>query len=307
MKIDRNSLQDAKKVIESFIPNGNIRKIVLSFLADAIVYANKLNNNNWNLNLDTSAKDIQFNVGGVYSIRIDKEVLLVLCLKKYLPNIIFKNNHKDLLFSSYNGGNGMRSHNFNIVSNYDSLKSIPDSVGIKMFYVHADKYLPRLKASSKKFLEYSIKKTTIRSNMKNAHSTGTIAYLNKYLNRNLDNPQYNLLDNEVSKNELQEKKQIKKLSTQKLENIVKKQVTSYQKREVTRVEYTRNVYLSEYVKRLANGICQDCKQPAPFITKSTQEPYLETHHIIPLAEGGEDSIDNMVALCPNCHRERHYG
>jgi 5-methylcytosine-specific restriction endonuclease McrA len=35
--------------------------------------------------------------------------------------------------------------------------------------------------------------------------------------------------------------------------------------------------------------------------------YLEVHHIIPLSENGEDSVDNAIALCPNCHRQEHYG
>lgn len=63
----------------------------------------------------------------------------------------------------------------------------------------------------------------------------------------------------------------------------------------------------EYAKRLANGICQDCKQPAPFVNRLTNEPFLETHHITPLAQGGSDTIENIIAICPNCHRKRHYG
>lgn len=57
----------------------------------------------------------------------------------------------------------------------------------------------------------------------------------------------------------------------------------------------------------ANGICQMCKKNAPFNRNSDGTPYLEVHHIIPLAEGGLDSLDNVIALCPNCHREKHYG
>lgn len=43
---------------------------------------------------------------------------------------------------------------------------------------------------------------------------------------------------------------------------------------------------------------------APFQNKDG-EPYLETHHIICLSHGGPDTIDNTVALCPNCHRKMH--
>ncbi|WP_235816893.1 HNH endonuclease [Bordetella ansorpii] len=57
---------------------------------------------------------------------------------------------------------------------------------------------------------------------------------------------------------------------------------------------------------LANGVCQGCDQVAPFL-RADGRPYLEVHHRQPLGEGGADTIDNAIALCPNCHRERHYG
>ncbi|WP_462180198.1 HNH endonuclease [Pseudoalteromonas gelatinilytica] len=57
-------------------------------------------------------------------------------------------------------------------------------------------------------------------------------------------------------------------------------------------------------KRLAKGFCMLCDQPAPFKNKSG-EPYLEVHHIVWLSKGGEDTIANTVALCPNCHRKMH--
>ena len=72
----------------------------------------------------------------------------------------------------------------------------------------------------------------------------------------------------------------------------------------TSSSFVRDRYVSEFAKRRAHGICQLCKQPAPF-NKSDGEPFLETHHVIWLADGGSDSIDNTVALCPNCHRKMH--
>lgn len=68
--------------------------------------------------------------------------------------------------------------------------------------------------------------------------------------------------------------------------------------------YVRSPYVSEYTKRRARGICQLCNQPAPF-ADAEGTPFLETHHVIRLADGGADSIDNTVALCPNCHRKMH--
>jgi 5-methylcytosine-specific restriction protein A len=57
----------------------------------------------------------------------------------------------------------------------------------------------------------------------------------------------------------------------------------------------------------ANGICEQCKNTAPFIRKTNNSPYLEVHHIVMLSNGGEDTVGNAIALCPNCHREQHFG
>jgi 5-methylcytosine-specific restriction protein A len=35
--------------------------------------------------------------------------------------------------------------------------------------------------------------------------------------------------------------------------------------------------------------------------------YLEAHHIIALSGAGRDTVDNVIALCPEHHREAHYG
>lgn len=90
-----------------------------------------------------------------------------------------------------------------------------------------------------------------------------------------------------------------------LEVIAKAQSRS-QAVEVTRptVQRIRDPYIAEYARRRANGICQLCGVPAPF-NRSDGSPYLESHHIEWLSEGGADSVDNTVALCPNCHRKMH--
>jgi 5-methylcytosine-specific restriction protein A len=76
------------------------------------------------------------------------------------------------------------------------------------------------------------------------------------------------------------------------------------RRPTTSTTYERDPYVSEFAKRRAQGHCQLCGQPAPFRSRKG-EPYLETHHIVWLARGGQDAIENTVALCPNCHRKVH--
>ncbi|MCH4191733.1 MAG: HNH endonuclease [Butyrivibrio sp.] len=66
----------------------------------------------------------------------------------------------------------------------------------------------------------------------------------------------------------------------------------------------RSAKIAAVVKARAHGICQLCGKPAPFYSKNG-DPYLECHHIIWIADGGADELDNAVALCPNCHRKMH--
>ena len=80
--------------------------------------------------------------------------------------------------------------------------------------------------------------------------------------------------------------------------------TQVGRRVVSIIEYQRSPFVAEEAKRRAKGICELCQKPAPFLKKNG-EPYLETHHIIWLAKGGSDTVENTVALCPNCHKKMH--
>ena len=66
----------------------------------------------------------------------------------------------------------------------------------------------------------------------------------------------------------------------------------------------RSTAIKLYAKKRANGICEGCNETAPFETKSG--PYLEVHHLTRLADGGADLPQNIIALCPTCHRKAHY-
>ena len=71
-------------------------------------------------------------------------------------------------------------------------------------------------------------------------------------------------------------------------------------------QYSRNPYVIKLALQRANGTCECCNEPAPFL-RMDGSPYLETHHLIPLSEKGNDDIDNVSELCPNCHKELHFG
>lgn len=75
---------------------------------------------------------------------------------------------------------------------------------------------------------------------------------------------------------------------------------------VTSTVFVRNPDVVAEVLLRANGFCEKCGAPAPF-KRRDGSPFLEVHHLRPLSKGGEDSVDNAEAQCPNCHRECHFG
>lgn len=112
-----------------------------------------------------------------------------------------------------------------------------------------------------------------------------------------------------------EEKQLKEIGTVRAKKIhklnddeVSKGVLSGKKipsrRNATTTTYERNQYAVEYAKRRAKGVCQLCDSPAPFYNEEG-EPYLEVHHIKWLVQEGSDTIENVAALCSNCHRKMH--
>jgi len=75
--------------------------------------------------------------------------------------------------------------------------------------------------------------------------------------------------------------------------------TQVGQRVATVQQHQRSPYVAEHAKRRAKGHCELCKLPAPFADKSGR-PYLETHHVVWLARGGADTVDN----CP-MHKRMH--
>jgi hypothetical protein len=69
--------------------------------------------------------------------------------------------------------------------------------------------------------------------------------------------------------------------------------------------YWRSLDIKEKVLSRSNGICEFCSTPAFQTYKNTL--FLEVHHAVPLGKNGVDALWNVVAICPNHHREAHFG
>lgn len=75
----------------------------------------------------------------------------------------------------------------------------------------------------------------------------------------------------------------------------------------TTTVFKRNPDVVVEVLERANGVCERCHKPGPFRRLSDGSVYLEVHHRKTLADGGDDTPANALALCPNCHRQMHHG
>lgn len=99
--------------------------------------------------------------------------------------------------------------------------------------------------------------------------------------------------------EIQVREEVKK-KNKPIGNLTPKSSTT----EIT--QFQRDASVKAWVLREASGKCDCCKSLAPF-NGTDDMPFLEVHHVRQLADGGSDTVSNAVALCPNCHRELHYG
>ena len=99
-------------------------------------------------------------------------------------------------------------------------------------------------------------------------------------------------------------RKISKLSDNELKARLSKKSAKPNKRMTTSPIYSRDQNVVVAALRRAKGDCQLCDQPAPF-QKKNKEPFLEVHHVVWIAKGGDDKLYNTVALCPNCHRKMH--
>jgi len=105
----------------------------------------------------------------------------------------------------------------------------------------------------------------------------------------------------------EERRKTKTKSTKRLDELRKAALAvpeTKDRKEKQIIAYQRAEAIKKYVLARANGICEGCEKPAPF--RTSKGPYLECHHLHRLADGGPDHPANVIALCPNCHREVHF-
>ena len=74
----------------------------------------------------------------------------------------------------------------------------------------------------------------------------------------------------------------------------------------------RSGILRTQALELAGYVCEFNPEHYTFVAESTQKPYMEGHHAIPMYLQDEfkvslDVYSNIICLCPICHRKIHFG
>lgn len=75
--------------------------------------------------------------------------------------------------------------------------------------------------------------------------------------------------------------------------------------KISRKTYKRHNYLMVLIKKYRGYKCQFCS--TRILKANYKKYYIEACHIKSKAEGGKDSISNILVLCPNCHKLFDYG
>ena len=77
---------------------------------------------------------------------------------------------------------------------------------------------------------------------------------------------------------------------------------------ITKTIWKRSGFLRTQAFELANYKCELNREHETFIAESTNKPYMEGHHALPMSLQDQFSVSldvysNIICLCPLCHRK----
>jgi 5-methylcytosine-specific restriction enzyme A len=80
----------------------------------------------------------------------------------------------------------------------------------------------------------------------------------------------------------------------------------------SRTTYKRNGIIASFALAKAKYLCEIDENHKTFISQRTNLPYTESHHFVPMKFQDDfpfplDCTENIISLCPTCHRGFHYG
>lgn len=114
------------------------------------------------------------------------------------------------------------------------------------------------------------------------------------------------LKNKLSEEEYQEESQIVKAKNLPNGPVEKKSKNSVSSSS----SWIRDPEISKIALEKSNFLCENDSSHKTFISESTGKQFVEAHHLIPmkfqdLFNVSIDIPENIISLCPNCHKEFH--
>ena len=300
-KINRESPEDAQKIIDEFIADESAKHEILLFLTNAIIFANDLNHQNWNLNLDKNGGFIRLNVGQEYCIQISSRRVYVLTLKEYVREKLAE-TQLDIEFIGYDGEKDVTMPDLENVP--DMLTKVPGSVVCSIKNQNLISVLPYLEEANRKFIIYAIENTAQLPKMIRAHSTGFITYLSQYCQKNIPNPAY--IGNDAG---------FGNFDINTSSSLFPEQIDNPQEfyegasQQITVNTYERNAKARSTCIKYYGTKCIVCGLNFQEKYGEIGKDYIHVHHTRPLGEIGAeymvDPINDLCPVCPNCHAMLH--
>ena len=109
---------------------------------------------------------------------------------------------------------------------------------------------------------------------------------------------------EVEQNEIEKYLQKNKSREQLIDELIKSKPKPDETITIKRIQYKRDNYTIALIKQIRGHKCQICNKE--IITRDGSK-YIEAAHIIPKSEKGKETPNNILLLCPNCHKEFDLG
>ena len=317
----RDSEEFAGSVMELLCPSHQDRALVLRQLLDSIGVAASISDDIWAVTL--FEKGFRLNVGTVEvmtfktvpqnwpfpgSVRVPD----MFEIRLLLHGDIAADLHK--LINCDENTHGILPSNYKSVpqpqSCYVGLGELADGALSNDSYQKIEKALRLFAPHHAEFIRHAARtptgKVRTKSNFSRTHSPGLYRYAKSFILDGWEAPltqhddAYDARDfyNDVSRS-LQDSHSLRQTRLATAPKIPDRIFT-------TSTSFRRNPDVVAEVLLRADGKCEGCLQSAPFTRASDGTPYLEVHHRVMLSAGGEDSVVNAIALCPNCHRAAHY-
>jgi len=184
-------------------------------------------------------------------------------------------------------------------------KDVARQVFRNIFYIRYEDFYNELEKIKPDFKTDGSKNNKVRQNLKVSKNIS-----NETLRIILENFYgYAVSYSEINEKLIQEQdtitSRIKKISEEELNNEIKRMQNL--ERKTTNNSYSRkqrNQYLMELYKKKRGYKCQFCSKE---IKKANGNYYIEACHILSVEKGGTDNENNILLLCPNCHKEFDFG